>query len=145
MQDNIQPVCVPKFLAQPLPVDTEIFVTGYGKTAGGASMSLLKEIKLKVSSYTECLSTYESTLPVSGVFCATPVITGEDTCIGDGGSPALTYDTTTNKFTIVGINVGGSNDCSGLKPLVFIDITIYREWLRKTSNGCCDLLGSRLG
>lgn len=56
-----------------------MLLSGLGGPA--APQSVLKEIKLTVISYSACKAVYETSLPVSGVFCASPVTAGDDTCL----------------------------------------------------------------
>jgi secreted trypsin-like serine protease len=120
---------------------TEVYVSGYGKSAASVYQGLLKEIKTVSIPYDVCREFFYTSLPPSyGIFCANPAEINEDTCTGDGGAPAVTYDATADLFTLVGLNFGGSSDCSGSMPLVFVDIAVYKHWIESVTNGCCGML-----
>jgi len=140
---SIRPICLPTFATNPIFTNLEVFVAGYGKTQTGATQSILKQIPLKTISYSSCKLTYKTSLPVGGVFCANPKFAGEDTCIGDGGSPAIVRNSATGAYTLVGLNFGGSIACDGSKPLVFTDIARYRYWIVQSTNGCCPTTSGR--
>jgi len=143
-QANIKPVCLPTFASSSVASNTDIFVAGYGSAGNAFLQRSLREIKLKTINYADCKSVYKSSLPLGSVFCAEPTTPGEDTCKGDGGSPALVYNAALDMFTLVGLNFGGSLKCTADSPVVFTDIARYRFWITQTTNGCCTSTGDRV-
>lgn len=121
LSSSVKPVCLPGATTGELDDDTAVYVTGYGQSSA-TEQGFLKEIKAIKIAYDMCKEFYYSSLPPKyGIFCATPAVANEDTCSGDGGAPAVTYHAASGVFTLVGLNFGGSSDCSG--SMVSTDIS----------------------
>lgn len=139
------PVCLPPLKTAVPAAGQVLYFTGYGKSSAGglADFTSLRELPFTVKSSADCNTIYPGTvLPQSGIFCAESS-GGTDTCYGDGGSPVVQYDGVRNVFTLYGINFGGSDRCDGSKPALFTSITNFMPWIAQSTNGCCNVPGSR--
>lgn len=60
--------------------DDIVNVDGFGDHSAPGDLVNLNEVQMKVMSTGSCQGAYPNAVPNSGVFCATAVTTGSDTC-----------------------------------------------------------------
>jgi secreted trypsin-like serine protease len=86
--NHIRPVCLPTNIDDLLVANKNVFVTGWGTTSSGGSVSAtLRQVIVPTVTNTQCTNQYGSSQIDTTMICAG--IVGKDSCQGDSGGPMV--------------------------------------------------------
>ncbi|XP_051530639.1 testisin-like [Myxocyprinus asiaticus] len=133
--DFIRPVC----LAADNSVfhsGTESWITGWGVTAEGESLSpnILQEVEVPVIGNRQCNCLYEVGTITDNMICAGLLEGGKDSCQGDSGGPMVNRQNTV--WIQSGIVSFGKGCARPNLPGVYTRVSRYQEWI--SSHVCSD-------
>lgn len=132
---KVWPACLPK-KEQRVPVGTECFITGWGKTSSDSSFSkILREAKMPVVDYQTCAAgnanlfakVDDKTMLCAG-YGGNSVVSG---CHGDSGGPFVCKEQ--GRWVLRGAVSWGDHWCRGGSTFsVFARISTFVEWISTT-------------
>lgn len=133
--DHISPVCLPSVQKEELPAaDTNVFVTGWGKTREGGifSSSTLRQVAVPLQSTEKCRASYTDRLYEETEFCAGLDAGGKDSCQGDSGGPVVFQDPADeNRWKQIGI-VSWGEGCARPKFFgVYSKVAAYVDFIKQ--------------
>jgi len=133
--DRVKPACLPASLASELFEGKNVWVTGWGTTSSGGSLSkTLLKVYVPVVSNTVCADKYSPQFTIgANELCAGKG--GKDSCQGDSGGPAVYADGPQKRAYIVGVVSWGIGCASSSFPGVYVRVTSYLDWIKSTTNG----------
>ncbi|XP_029428125.1 transmembrane protease serine 4 isoform X2 [Rhinatrema bivittatum] len=127
--ESIQPICLPAF-DESLQTDAELWVTGWGYTAeGGTLSSQLKEAQIFLIPNPTCNAQYSGQI-LDSMMCAGRIQGGTDTCQGDSGGPLVIEGG--KKWEQVGIVSWGIGCAQPGKAGVYTKVISYLDWIYGT-------------
>jgi secreted trypsin-like serine protease len=86
--DHVQPVCLPAMDSDALADGNSVWVTGWGTTSEGGSISAnLRQVQVPMVSNATCTREYRNDFHPDTMFCAG--VAGKDSCQGDSGGPVV--------------------------------------------------------
>eukprot|EP00111_Clytia_hemisphaerica_P004685 TCONS_00013463-protein len=132
LNDRILPVCLPSRRQRKLVAVGNVgTVVGWGVTRSQRASEELKELRLPVMDYNECVKAYDKSYNLTkSMFCAGKN-TSEDTCKGDSGGGYLFRDARKKKWTLQGVVSWGGPQCGKAeKPSVYTKVSLFTAWIR---------------
>lgn len=129
----VSPVCLPD---NDVPVGTECYITGWGKTRHPGSMThILQQAKLPVADSKVCHDLNRNTIPIpitKAMVCAGHGgATRKSGCHGDSGGPFVCR--IGDRWELHGAVSHGSPTCEASKTYtVFARVTHFRSWIDRT-------------
>nr|ABC33917.1 trypsin-like serine proteinase [Penaeus chinensis] len=129
--DFIRPACLPFNYEDEDFVNQHLAVVGYGHTSDGKSSEVPVAAVVPVVDLATCRQKYHNTDRITdSIICAG---SGNDACLGDGGSPLNYFDVNTSRFYVVGIVSFGSSKCgSSDTPGGYTRVGAYLGWINDT-------------
>ncbi|KAG9264225.1 transmembrane protease serine 9-like [Astyanax mexicanus] len=132
----VSPVC----LAAPgstFYTDTQTWVTGWGDTATGVSLSYpmtLQEVQVPVVGNRKCKCLYGVGSITDNMMCAGLLAGGKDSCQGDSGGPLVVKQN--GRWIQGGIVSFGTGCAQANYPGVYSRVSMYQNWINQqiTSN-----------
>ncbi|XP_050676731.1 phenoloxidase-activating factor 2-like [Leptidea sinapis] len=133
---NVGVVCLPPAGIRAVG-DTECFASGWGKKKFDSEQNyqnILKKVNLPVVERGECQILLQKTrlgpfFQLGSSFMCAGGRPGQDTCLGDGGSPLVCpVEGDADRYVQNGI-VSWGIDCFNGHPGVYADVAILREWI----------------
>jgi len=126
--DRVGPACLQSNNAD-FPPGTPCFVTGWGRTRqGGTVSSVLREAKIPIVSSEDCKENYgKADLITSNMLCAGLQGSGIDACQGDSGGPLVCEKD--NRWYLVGTTSWGWG-CAGQYYGVYTNIARLFYWIK---------------
>ena len=117
----------------------KLSVVGYGLVSeGGGPSNLPRQIDIKVTT-TENYSPSEITstmFPAADFNDPSNPYDNEDSCQGDSGSPAFTYNRKRNKYKAAGIVSLGVGCALNGYPGIYSKVSSYKKWIRSVRKLC---------
>uniref|UniRef100_A0A8C0PKE6 Peptidase S1 domain-containing protein n=1 Tax=Canis lupus familiaris TaxID=9615 RepID=A0A8C0PKE6_CANLF len=143
---SIRPVSLPRRVLQ-VEAKTECWVTGWGHLEKGASAMVpvhLQESKQLILHYRKCNQILQAqlgtlrTLVKQGMICGYQEEKGPSLCVpGDSGGPLVCeFRETWVQVGIVSWGIGCGHKNS---PIVYTDVSLYKEWISSHLNQACSL------
>uniref|UniRef100_A0A8C5I4Z6 Peptidase S1 domain-containing protein n=1 Tax=Gouania willdenowi TaxID=441366 RepID=A0A8C5I4Z6_GOUWI len=127
MSNTVQPACLPSPVHNFL-VDTECYVTGWGSTREGGSLTnLLQKAAVNIIAQDDCQHSYGKALSAN-MMCAGFMEGGKDTCLGDSGGP-LTCRQPSGQWFVAGVTSWGHGCGRMAFPGVYTRVTSVRRWI----------------
>ncbi|XP_075232444.1 chymotrypsin-2-like [Lycorma delicatula] len=119
---NIRPI---SYSSKPIENDQNCSVMGFGATgaSGKVFSTNLKTLMQRVQNNDLCQQFFNYFNPNS-MFCA-GAVAGEDTCIGDSGSPFVCSG------VIYGVVSYGVENCGLGVPTIYTNVPSYGDWIKK--------------
>jgi len=130
--DRIQPACLPSDVNDVLGGGQTVFVTGWGTTASGGSISAqLRQVAVKTTSQAACSSAYgTNNIDQPTMMCASD--TGKDSCQGDSGGP-LVHKRSNGRWYLCGVVSWGQGCADRRYPGVYARTDCQCDWIRSNT------------
>jgi len=129
--DHIQPICLPRNIAN-IAVDTnDAYVTGWGVTVdpGGSSSVILQQARIPFVNLTDCKNDYPGEVD-DAMVCAGK--TGVSACHGDSGGPLVFKNEDNGRWYQAGIVSFHEGDCASEgHPEVFINPAALCDYINE--------------
>lgn len=124
----VRPICIAEESTS-LPVNTDVFVAGWGKTLNGKNSNIKMKLSLPIFDKLECDSKYlnlrarltENQVCAGGEFA-------KDACRGDSGGPLMKRKDNGDWESVAVVSFGNGCGRDGW-PGVYTSVSSYRSWI----------------
>ena len=134
--ERVRMVCLPSDNCS-LSQNSDVQVVGCGRTREPSATKRIQKATLSVINNTACSNAYPDpaglTRITDDMFCAGTPTGQRDTCSGDSGGGAFSYEAEADRFVQVGVISWGSDPCGKEgEYTVFAKVFNYLSWIRST-------------